>query len=108
MKLSEESVIASEKITDYLLKWQPDNDKSEFLKRAGYTVQNRERLAYDIRCQLNNEAQFSRKTEYGDMYRIHGEIVGPNGVCLKIVTIWMKEYKTRKTKFITLIPAKEK
>ncbi len=108
MKLSEQAIIAPKKITHYLLKWQPDNDKSEFLKRAGYTLSNWGKLAEDIRSQLRNEAEFSRKTPYGDLYEIHGEIAGPIGVCLKIVTIWMREYKSGRTKFITLFPDKEK
>ena len=40
MKLPEDSVVSSEKITDYLLKWQPDNDKSKFLNRAGRSLDN--------------------------------------------------------------------
>lgn len=36
MKLPESTIISGEKITDYLLKWQPDNDKSQFL--AGLVI----------------------------------------------------------------------
>ncbi len=107
MKLPEDSVIATEKITHYLLKWQPDNDKSEFLKRAGYTPEKWEYLIRDIRSQLRGEAEFSRKTAYGNLYKIQGSITGPNGISLEIVTIWMTEHKSEKTKFITLFPDKE-
>lgn len=31
MKLQADAIIAREKITDYLLKWRPDHDKSQFL-----------------------------------------------------------------------------
>jgi len=107
LKLSEDSVIAPEKITHYLLKWQPDNDKSEFLRRAGYTHANLERLAEDIRSQLERDAELSRKTQYGDLFKIRGEITGPGGICLRIITIWMAEYKSGQTKFIMLFPDKE-
>jgi len=40
LKLHNNSTIAREKITNYLLKWQPDNDKSRFLGQAGYSLNN--------------------------------------------------------------------
>ncbi len=107
MKLSEHSVIASQKITEYLLKWHPENDKSEFLKHAGYSIENWERLAEDIRSQLRFEAELTRKTSYGNLYRIRGKILTPIGILLRVVTIWMTEYNTGQTKFITLYPDKE-
>ena len=36
----------------------------------------------------------------------HG-LLGPNGVSLRVITIWMAEYASRQTKFITLFPDKE-
>lgn len=108
MKLPDDSIITREKITDYLLKWQPDNDKSAFLGKAGYSAGNWQRLLGDIRSQiLPIDAELVRKTAYGDLLRIRGKLRGPSGVLLRVVTIWMKEYKSRKTKFITLFPDKE-
>lgn len=108
MKLSVNAVITPEKITDYLLKWQPDNDKSKFLARAGYSAENWRRLLEDIRTQiLPVEAELIRKTAYGNLFRIRGELMGPNGVSLKVITIWMLEDASRQTKFITLFPDKE-
>ncbi len=108
MKISSTATIAKEKICDYLLKWQPDNDKSKFLERAGYRSNNWQRFEDDIRTQiLSTDAEFVRKTAYGDLFRIRGELVGPNGVTLRVVTIWMKEYVSGETKFITLFPHKE-
>ena len=108
MKLLEDAVITPEKITEYLLKWQPDNDKSKFLARAGYSSDNWRRLLEDIRTQiLPMEAELMRKTAYGDLFRIRGKLRGPNGVSLKVITIWMKEDASRQTKFITLFPDKE-
>ena len=108
MRLSEKATIAKEKITDYLLKWQPDNDKSTFLRLAGYTPDNWERLLHDIRTQiLSSDAEPIRKTAYGDLFRIRAELLGPNGVILRVVTIWIEEFPSGKTKFITLFPDKE-
>ncbi len=108
MKISENAFITREKITDYLLKWQPDNDKSKFLTRAGYSSDNWQRLLEDIRTQiLPIEAELMRKTAYGDLFRIRGKLLGPNGVSLRVITVWMAEYASRQTKFITLFPDKE-
>ncbi len=108
MKLPENAIITREKITDYLLKWQPDNDKSKFLARAGYSSENWQRLLEDIRTQiLPVEAELMRKTAYGDLFRIRGKLLGPNGVSIRVITIWMTEDASRQTKFITLFPDKE-
>ncbi|MFH1480935.1 MAG: DUF6883 domain-containing protein [Pseudomonadota bacterium] len=108
MKLPDDSLISPEKITEYLLKWQPDNDKSKFLARAGYSSDNWQRLFEDIRAQiLPMEAELMRKTAYGDLFRIRGNLLGPNGVSLRVTTVWMEEDASRQTKFITLFPDKE-
>ena len=108
MKLPKNAVIATEKIIDYLLKWQPDNDKSKFLARAGYSAENWRRLLEDIRTQiLPIKAELTSKTAYGDLFRIRGKLLGPNGISLRVITIWMAEYASRQTKFITLFPDKE-
>lgn len=52
MKLPRHATIARAKLTDYLLKWRPENDKSGFLSLAGYTKDDPDRLAEDIREQL--------------------------------------------------------
>ncbi len=107
MRLSPDAIIALEKMKDYLLQLRPENDKSQFLAQAGYTRQHAHRLADDIRDQLLNlEAEFEGTTEYGDMYRIVGSLIGPNGRALRVKSIWMIESATKKTKFITLYAAK--
>jgi hypothetical protein len=108
LKLHDDSIISPEKITEYLLRWQPDNDKSQFLARAGYSSDNWQRLLEDIRTQiLPTEAELMRKTAYGDLFRIRGKLLGPNGVAIRVITVWMAEYASLQTKFITLFPDKE-
>lgn len=107
MKLPGDAIIASRKITEYLLQWRPEDDKSGFLAQAGYTLEVSERLMMDIREQLLPlEAEFVENTEYGPKYLIRGELVGPNERSLRVVSIWMTEYATDETKFVTLYPDK--
>lgn len=107
MKLSKDSVIAHEKITGYLLLRRPVGDKSEFLKQAGYTLENWRQLEYDIRQQiLSKEAVLVEHTEYGDIFEIRALLSGPNGVSLRIISVWIREAKTGITKFVTLYPDK--
>jgi hypothetical protein len=105
MKLPENTLIAREKLTDYLLVLRKRNDKSQWLAQAGYTLENWEKLETDLRNQiLSTDATPIEKTEYGQMYEINGELVGPNGKILPVRTIWMTESATGNTKFITMYP----
>ena len=107
MKLPANSVIASRKLTHYLLRLRLEDDKSQFLALAGYTLENADRLMSDIREQiLPLEAELFDQTEYGPKYRIRGTLTGPNGRALRVSTIWMKENATNQTKFVTLLPDK--
>lgn len=107
MKLAADAVIARDKVVNYLLKWRPENDKSQLLALAGYTIDHPDRLANDIRKQLLPlDAQAEETTEYGGKYRISGTLVGPNGQALRVETIWMVESNSGVTKFVTLYPTK--
>lgn len=106
MKLPPDALIAPDKLTRYLLRWRPEDDKSAFLAKAGYTLENSEQLRQDIQNQiLSLDASFLESTEYGPKYAIRGSLHGPNGCELRVITIWMTEEATRQTKFITLYPA---
>src|SRR5580692_11122171 len=104
MKLSQDSEIASIKITQYLLKTREEDDKSKYLAGAGYTAAHAERLLGDLRGLLTVDAEFIQVTDYGDKYRIRGILKGPNGRTLHVVSIWMIERATGQTKFVTLYP----
>ena len=107
MKLPADTIIASAKITQYLLVQRKRNDKSTWLAQAGYSLDNWQTLANDLRRQiLPLEAMLTDKSVYGQMYEIKGQLTGPNGKILAVHTVWMTEAATGETKFITLYPAK--
>jgi hypothetical protein len=99
------SVITPAKITQYLLIPLPKDDKSKFLAQAGYTLENWQQLAMDIKAQiLTQPAQLIQETRYGQKYQIKANLTGPNHVTLKTLTIWMTYQNV--CRFITLIPDK--
>ncbi len=105
MKLPEDSNIAPEKLTRYLLVPKARGDKSAYLALAGYTLDNFTTLLTDLRAQvLNQDATALETTSYGQLYEIRAHLVGPSGRTLRVRTIWMTEYLSGATKFITLIP----
>jgi Domain of unknown function (DUF6883) len=106
MKLSADSEISRAKVTQYLLKLREEDDKSKFLAQAGYSLAHAEQLLQDLRGLLAADAEFLQKTEYGDKYRIRGTLIGPNGKQLCVLSIWMAEEITGRTKFVTLYPDK--
>ena len=107
MKLPVDALIAPEKLTRYLLVKRPVGDKSDFLKQAGYALDNPRRLEEDIRAQILSQEAVSIETNiYGELFEIKGEVVGPNGTALRVISIWMQESNTGITKFITLYPDK--
>lgn len=107
MKLPLDTLIAREKLADYLLRHRVEDDKSRFLAQAGYNLQNTDQLMIDLRTQLLPlEATQIEETDYGPKFVIRGSLIGPNGVSLRVVTVWMTEVATGSTKFITLYPDK--
>lgn len=109
MKLPADAIIAPAKLNQYLLVQRKRNDKSSWLAQAGYSFDNWQTLARDLRVQiLPLEATSTDKSFYGQMYEIKGQLTGPNGKTLAVHTVWMTEAATNETKFITLYPDKDK
>ncbi len=107
VKLPRDALIAAEKLTRYLLVKRPVGDKSEFLKHAGYTLENWQHLEQDLREQmLSRDAVLIERTGHGELFEIRGSLVGPNGVALGVRTVWMRERDSGIAKFITLYPDK--
>lgn len=105
MLLSQNVIIAKEKLTQYLLVPLPKDDKSKFLAQAGYTLDNWQQLEQALRVQvLTQPADFVETTRYGKKYFIRARLRGSNGVELSILTVWM--VKNGITRFVTLVPDK--
>ena len=101
--LDRDAVIPEAKFTKYLLIRLPRDDKSQFLAQAGYTRQNWQQLSQDHWTQiLPLEAIPTINTEFGQKYEIEGELTGPNGVTLRVTTVWIKTPTS--TRFVTLVP----
>lgn len=108
MKLPKDAIIPIEKITQYLLVLKARNDKSKFLARAGFTLDNPEALVAAIRTLIqSNQAVEDIRNEYGVFYRVSGNLVGVNNISLPVVTIWLQREVNGKFQFITLKPLKE-
>ncbi len=107
MKLAGNILISREKLIQYLLVPKKRNDKSQWLARAGYTLENWRLLKNDLHNQiLSLDAIPIENTQYGQMYEIKGKLTGPNRKSLTVCTIWMTENETGNTKFITMYPDK--
>ncbi len=108
MRIPETAIIPDDKITRYLLVQKARNDKSKFLAKAGFTVENPERLKVAIQSLIKIvEAIEDGDNEYGTFYRATGELIGVNDVVLSVVTIWLRRQVDGKFQFVTLKPLKE-
>ena len=109
MKLPPDSEIPLAKALHYLLVPLARADKSKFLSRAGYTIETAEQLLADIRSQiLPLDAAPAGTTKFGDFFEIRALLRGPNGVLLRVKTIWIREHLQGNTRFVTLLPDKSK
>ncbi len=108
MKIPSDADIPDQKLTAYLLIYKPRSDKSKFLAAAGFTDQNPDALKMAIQQLIDSaEAMEDGGNEYGTFYRVDGEIVGINGKCLTVTTIWLQRQVDNKFQFVTLKPFKE-
>ncbi|MEQ1859251.1 MAG: DUF6883 domain-containing protein [Chthoniobacteraceae bacterium] len=105
MKLPQDATVAPAKISQYLLRYRDQDDKSQLLAQAGYTAEDATRLLNDIRNQLLPlDAELIGPSDYGNKYRICGVLRGPNGRELRVASIWITLEATGVTKFLTLYP----
>ncbi len=105
MKLPADSLIEPRKVTHYLLVRRDMDDKSGFLRLAGYEPHHASRLVEDIRSLLLVEAAPTETTEYAEKFAIHGILTGPNGRQLRVRSIWARLHTTGEVRFVTLYPA---
>jgi hypothetical protein len=108
LKIPEDSIVPEAKLTRYLLIERSRNDKSKFLAQAGFTQENPDELLAALR-QLSRScnATADRTDQYGIYYQVKGTLVGPNGISLNVVTVWLERQIDQQFQFVTLIPDKE-
>ena len=99
-------VIKRQKLTEYLLVWQEDGDKSRFLALCGYTVDNADALEAAIReLVAANDAIPDFSDAFGQRFRVSGELPVLAGRDMLVTTIWIiRVGDTDLWRFVTLIP----
>jgi hypothetical protein len=108
MQIPPDALIPDAKITRYLLIHRPYDDKSNFLAQAGFTLENPDDLLVALRQVIQvGEAIEDRTDQYGVYYRVKGLLQGPNGISLKVITVWLHRSIDQEFQFITLVPDKE-
>lgn len=105
---SDQAVIESTKLTDYLLNIQhkKGDSKAKLLIKCGYSLDNWQQLELDIRrFHLNSDVTVSKSTMYGVRYEILTNLITPNNEVLFVKTVWQIDIGTDIPRFITLVPA---
>ena len=98
-------VIQDRKITHYLLTFQEKDDKSQFLAKAGYTLQNWQQLKEDIlNAVIDAPIATTVETAWGPRFTVHTQLQEPNGQQLSIITIWQQDLESDILRFVTLYP----
>jgi len=103
---AQSALIADSKLREYLL--SPEHPvgryKARFFRGLGYSRDDPERLAADLREILNNEVEGAAEIEFGTEYVVHGDLVSPNGATTAIVTVWIIVTGAHTPKLVTAYP----
>ncbi len=109
MVVPQDATIPEEKLTKYLLVPRPWDDKSKYLEQAGYDRENAETLMLHIRHLVSEvEAIEDGRNDYGILYLVKGNLHGPNGRDLPVVTVWLRWHIDGSFHFVTLKPWRNK
>ena len=107
MHIPADAVIATDKLTGYLLVAKPLDDKSKFLASAGFTHSNFDILEAAIRNLATvAPAEEDGSNEYGIFWRVAGGLQGPTDK-LQVVTVWLQWHIDGRFRFITLKPLRK-
>ncbi len=106
MQIPSDAVIRPAKITEYLLVYRRKSDKSQYLARAGFTLDDPEALIAAIRSLIaRHDATVDRHDEYGVFYRVKGALHGADG-SVEVITVWIQREIDGVFSFVTLKPAR--
>lgn len=71
-----------------------------FLQSLGFDITNYKQLIEEIKnIAVANDAEFSRSSDFGDLYKIQGTLKERF-----VVTIWLEQIGINKFRFVTLYP----
>ena len=104
---AERAVIASEKLTSYLLNLSHRRGaaKARLLLNFGYRSDNPEALEADLRTQhLTLDVTDTSTNAYGVVYEIEGPIKTPGGRSVRFCSVWQVDTGTDVPRFITMYP----
>jgi hypothetical protein len=108
IRIPTDAVIDETKFTNYLLVTRPWDDKSDFLRQAGFELQNWPDLLTAVRRLADEvDAAEDRTNDYGTFFRVEGVLEGPTGG-LSVVCIWMRQAIDGTFRVVTLKPAKRR
>ncbi len=107
MKLpnAEKAQISDAKIRGYLLSTDHaiGRFKARFLASLGFTGENWQELRARLLEQAKGDADLDAVTEYGQKYRISGNLEGSKGAA-EVVTIWIVLAGDDAPRFVTVYP----
>lgn len=107
MKIPPDAMIAIEKLTKYLLVPLSKSDKSRYLARAGFKLTEPAILEKAIRVLVASVDAVEDTTDvYGKDYTVKGDLVGPSGVRLPVVVVWVRRADGQ-FRLVTVKPDKE-
>ena len=103
MRVEGEIILDNRKITEYLLVWKAESDKSAFLANLGYSPDNWQELEQDIRQIIaEGEPIYSCPAPFGgDLYKVSGTLRN-----FGVVTIWLYTSVPLSWRFAILYPSK--
>lgn len=104
-----QSFVADNKITDYLLSEMHEigKRKAEFFKRFGFDLSDVETFKGSlIQHSIDRDIEKTNVSDFGNKYELKCEIKTPDERNPCIVTVWIVENGQQEPKLITAYPAK--
>lgn len=97
-----------EKVTDYLLSetHAVGKSKASYFRSYGFNDETASDLAHGLLAiAQNSQVETSERSPYGTKYVLEDEMDTPNGVMIRVRTIWIIENDTEIPRFVTAYPA---
>ena len=108
---AEKAVIDPRKLRGYALNLQHESGrhKAAFFAQMGYSAENWERLAQDIRQQhLTQEVEPGQPSSFGEKYTITALLQGPVGAPRWVTTVWIFRPGQDFAELVTIEPAQRR